>query len=328
MQSNLLAAGRYKTAVTRIEELLKLRAEKQKKTEGMYLWRDIRIEARDSVVTYLTDIDEFALADKPAADDSYRTSRFTAYPKFKRRYGKRTMESAIWANVKEIRKTAWTQVHLNISKDSLSALLNKSKYTVFEETAIEFALKKEEDSQVKNGPSVREPDEDGTSRLPSDDELGIPQEEAIIAANNLWKTVNQHLLLSSSMVKVVISSNEADITLFNLLSATNGSGVSLLIANDSDYHFFPDEGDLHFTIACSYRGDKDTRYLSSRPWVVTNVDNLHANLNRKWPTRIERTLAALLAGHDYTGAGLRRAGLDTLNRYKVVKAVSLPSELL
>lgn len=92
--------------------------------------------------------------------------------------------------------------------------------------------------------------------------------------------------------------------------------------NDSDYHFFTDEGDLAYTLPFSWASDKDERFYTRKPWVMTSVSQLHLRLANKWPDRQARILAALLAGHGYTGSGLMGAGLSSLRKYDIVDKVS------
>lgn len=129
----------------------------------------------------------------------------------------------------------------------LALLLKKDRYTVLGDSVPDFHLKQQEDTQVEQGISMSAEDEDGDLYYFQESNLGIPQANEISAAFLAWEGLNQDLLQPFPTIKVIVSANEADITILNFLSARHGTTISILMGNDSDYHFFTEDDDLHHT---------------------------------------------------------------------------------
>lgn len=122
-----------------------------------------------------------------------------------------------------------------------------------------------------------------------------------------------------------MSYDEADLTVLNWISAMPQL-PSIILANDSDYAFFNILDDRRlYTISYSYYANKEIRRRTFKPWLVTDLGALHLTVSPVWPHAIQRFQAALIAGQDYTGAGLNGIGLLTLFKTKIVRNVSFLS---
>lgn len=215
----------------------------------------------------------------------------------------------------EVRRTAWSKVGLDFSFEALSTIA--ANVDLFGESATAH-------QEVHAQESFSEIATTFQLNVGADIHLGIPLEQAVPVIRQKWHHANASIINTTSSIKFVLSCDEADLTVLNLIDASDDK-CKIIVGSDSDYFFFttPSPSTLQYTLSFSTFHDAETRSRSYKPWSVVSVSNLHAILNRQWPSHRDRFIAALMAGHDYTSSGIYGAGLLTLFAKNIVKQVSL-----
>lgn len=152
-----------------------------------------------------------------------------------------------------------------------------------------------------------------------EDMFAMPTQQQVEDLHNQWSQLNGTWVSEVDKTKIIVSSDEADMTILNILALPR-KGCSILLSNDSDFCFFADTGHLDYTVSFSTHELRKGSQASREPWHVTNVTALHSSLI--WRSQEARITACLFAGHDYTGSGLARVGLQSLSSKKFLLDVS------